>query len=233
MVQLHLWHDSYNTIFKTEHKSVTASGSAPTPMKNCGCASDFRNIINPLTLILLTWKIWWTPNNASKLKMGFNSAFKGLNAELNPICHLLSLLGAHHIFHVSGLRVKIAFFISLFFLVWPLLTTQSRCRGLLLHLTTLNDTHTHTHTLGRVPLDEWSARRRDLYLTTYNTRKRQKSMPAAGFEPAIPASERPQTHALDHAATRIFFSSSHTTKYRLLPPLPTKLNLQDYKQSRH
>ena len=29
-----------------------------------------------------------------------------LNTELNPICHLLALLGAHHIFHVSGLRVK-------------------------------------------------------------------------------------------------------------------------------
>jgi hypothetical protein len=29
-----------------------------------------------------------------------------LNAKLNPICHLLALLGAHHIFHVSGLRVK-------------------------------------------------------------------------------------------------------------------------------
>ena len=31
----------------------------------------------------------------------------------------------------------------------------------------------------------------------------QTSMPPAGFEPAIPASERPQTHALDHAATGI------------------------------
>jgi len=29
-----------------------------------------------------------------------------LNAELNPICPLLALLGARHIFHVSGLRVK-------------------------------------------------------------------------------------------------------------------------------
>jgi hypothetical protein len=27
--------------------------------------------------------------------------FNLLNAELNPICHLLALLGAHHIFHVS------------------------------------------------------------------------------------------------------------------------------------
>jgi hypothetical protein len=31
-----------------------------------------------LTLILLTWRIWWAPNNASKWHMGFNSAFKGL-----------------------------------------------------------------------------------------------------------------------------------------------------------
>ena len=29
-----------------------------------------------------------------------------LNAELNPICHLLALLGAHHILHDSRLRVK-------------------------------------------------------------------------------------------------------------------------------
>jgi hypothetical protein len=29
-----------------------------------------------------------------------------LNAELNPICHLLALLQAHHILHVSGTRVK-------------------------------------------------------------------------------------------------------------------------------
>ena len=29
-----------------------------------------------------------------------------LNAELNPICHLLALLGAHHILHVSRIRVK-------------------------------------------------------------------------------------------------------------------------------
>jgi len=33
-------------------------------------------------------------------------AFNPLNAELNPICHLLALLGAHHIFHVSRIRVK-------------------------------------------------------------------------------------------------------------------------------
>ena len=63
--------------------------------------------------------------------------------------------------------------------------------------------HTHTLTLGRGPPDEWSARRRDLYLTTRNSHNRKTSMLVAGFEPAIPASERTQTHALDRAAIRI------------------------------
>jgi hypothetical protein len=35
----------------------------------------------------------WTDFNTSK-------------AELNPICHLLALLGAHHILHVSRIRVN-------------------------------------------------------------------------------------------------------------------------------
>jgi hypothetical protein len=38
-----------------------------------------------LTLILLTWRIWWAPNNASKWKMGFNSAFKGLIRRIEGI----------------------------------------------------------------------------------------------------------------------------------------------------
>ena len=29
-----------------------------------------------------------------------------LKAKLNPICHLLALLGPHHILHVSRIRVK-------------------------------------------------------------------------------------------------------------------------------
>jgi hypothetical protein len=63
-------------------------------------------------------------------------------------------------------------------------------------------TMTSRHTaFGRTPLGEWSARRRDLYLTTHNTHNRQISMPPVGFEPAIPASQRPQTHAFDRAAT--------------------------------
>ena len=29
-----------------------------------------------------------------------------LNTKLNPICHLLALLGSHHILHVTRIRVK-------------------------------------------------------------------------------------------------------------------------------
>ena len=32
--------------------------------------------------------------------------FNPLNPELNPICYLLALLGAHHFLHVSRIRVK-------------------------------------------------------------------------------------------------------------------------------
>jgi len=36
----------------------------------------------------------------------FFTVFNPLNAELNPICHLLALLGAHHILYIKGIRVK-------------------------------------------------------------------------------------------------------------------------------
>ena len=70
----------------------------------------------------------------------------------------------------------------------------------------LSRIHDHTQrrtTVGRTPMDEWSAVHRDLYLTTHNTYKRQASMPPVGFEPTIPGSERPQTHGLGRAATGI------------------------------
>jgi hypothetical protein len=105
--------------------------------------------------------------------------------------------------------------------------------------------HTHWHnTVSRTPLDEWSARRRDLYLTNTQhsqqtnihaargiffffvlsftlsvllcpdrpgfvscpyctTHTTQTFMPPAGFETAIPAGERLQTHSLDSSATGI------------------------------
>ena len=51
------------------------------------------------------------------------------------------------------------------FLVGLMPRTHCRYIGLLLHLFTFRDTHTHTP-LGRTTPDEGSGRRRDLYLTT-------------------------------------------------------------------
>jgi len=52
--------------------------------------------------------------------------------------------------------------------------------------------HTQRRTpVGRIPLDEWSAHRRDLCLIRHNTHNKQTSMPPVWFEPEIPASERP------------------------------------------
>ena len=50
-----------------------------------------------------------------------------------------------------------------------------------LFLMFLDDIQRRT-TVGRTPLDEWSARRRDLYLTTHDTHNRQISKPPVGFE---------------------------------------------------
>jgi hypothetical protein len=44
----------------------------------------------------------------------FHLPLNPLKAELNPICHLLALLGAQHIFHVRGLRVNMNAGISFF-----------------------------------------------------------------------------------------------------------------------
>jgi hypothetical protein len=58
----------------------------------------------------------------------------------------------------------------------------------------LSLSHTHTESVGLL----WT-----IHLTKHNTRNRQTSMTPVGFEPAIPANERPQTHALHRAATGI------------------------------
>ena len=43
--------------------------------------------VRALTLTLLTWTIWRAPINASKWRMGFNSAFKVLNRLGSVTCH--------------------------------------------------------------------------------------------------------------------------------------------------
>jgi hypothetical protein len=49
---------------------------------------------------------------------------------------------------------------------------------------------------SRTALEEWSACRGDLYLTAHNIHERDIQTPL-GFEPAIPSSKRPHSHALE------------------------------------
>jgi hypothetical protein len=58
----------------------------------------------------LTLRIAWPLT--SRHRMVFhpavkNTEFNPLNAKLNPVCHLLALLRAHHILHFSRIRIKL------------------------------------------------------------------------------------------------------------------------------
>jgi hypothetical protein len=63
--------------------------------------------------------------------------------------------------------------------------------------------HTRRTKVGRTPLDERSARRRDLYLTTHDTHNRQISMPLVGVELTISAGERPAAARLLRSWVRL------------------------------
>jgi hypothetical protein len=57
--------------------------------------------------------------------------------------------------------------------------------------------------LGRIPLDRSLARPRDLYMTTQKHSQETYNRAPAGIQTTIPASARPQAHALDGAAADI------------------------------
>jgi hypothetical protein len=58
----------------------------------------------------------------------------------------------------------------------------------------------HTHPVGLLWTSDQPTQR-PLPDNKQHWQQRETSMPPAGLEPAIAASERPQTHALDRAAT--------------------------------
>jgi hypothetical protein len=89
-------------------------------------------------------------------------------------CHFV-----HHKSHIDWFRIELGPY-------WRFGTTyqwhlrgSSSPRRMIIRglLDTWRWSHFRHTTVGRTPLDEWSARRRDLYLTTHNTHNRQTSMP--------------------------------------------------------
>ena len=75
-----------------------------------------------------------------------DAIFNSLNPELNPICYLLTLLGAHHFLHVSKIRVKS--------LTLRLLMSYIYIYIYMEHLFLMFLDHTRRSTVGRTPLDE-------------------------------------------------------------------------------
>ena len=75
------------------------------------------------------------------------------------------------------LYIYIYIHIHIYYFMWRCGPTRAMASSFMMFLD-----HTQRRiTVGRTPLDERSARRRDLYLTTHNTHNRQTSMPPSGI----------------------------------------------------
>ena len=84
-----------------------------TPVRNC--RYSLRNnpedqkttvLCSSMILYFCCFLLSLKPSRISRLFVFEKFSINPLNAELNPICHLLALLGAHHILHVSRIRVN-------------------------------------------------------------------------------------------------------------------------------
>ena len=106
-------------------------------------------ISHTLFFLVHSFNPQWNTNFTSSI--GRVLFFNPLNAELNPICYLLALL-AHHFLHISRIRVKS-------------LTLRLPMSYIYMeHLFLMFLDHTQWRsTVGRTPLDEWSARPEESY----------------------------------------------------------------------
>ena len=73
---------NYNTL--KHHKTHFILGTSSYVFQHQGASDNLKYMLDLLSVV-----------------------FNPLNPELNPICHLLALLGAHHFLHVSRIRVKL------------------------------------------------------------------------------------------------------------------------------
>ena len=123
---------------------------------------------------------------------------------LSVISENKSLTKQHHIIRPKQLYIYIYIFI--YFLC---ASTQFR---VVASSDRTSQSHSDTpHSVGLL----WTSDRPEAETstcTTHNTRKRQTTVPPAGFESTIPASERPQTHALDRPASGIGYTTTLSQK---------------------
>jgi hypothetical protein len=133
--------------------------------RSLNCSKTMKGIKEKMRRCHRIWANLILSTNSTKPHV-----FNPLSPELNPICYLRALLD-HDFLHISRIRVK-----SL-----PIRLLMSYIYIEHLFLMFLDHTQRRS-TVDRTPPDEWSARRRDLYLTTHDIYNRQISMPPVGFE---------------------------------------------------
>ena len=165
---------------RQKYKTTQKSFSLAYEFRNAQniCNFSFRNCCS-----LTAWPWWWKHDIPSK------------HREMITQYHIVAS-SYHHIF-TSRMRSKRNLALPFLRIYFSLL----RCDPTWARTSSLTRFLDHTRrltTVGRTPLDEWSARRRDLYLIKHNTHNWEIFM---GFESTISAGERPLTYALDRAAT--------------------------------
>jgi len=103
--------------------------------------------------------VWYSPGKKQKIRL-YTKFTNSTNLKYDQKC-----------LYVLQTPKPSNFFLSSFLILSLFVPSRCRCR-VYLTLITHNDARTHTHIPRRTPLDEWSARRRELYLRTNSTHRR-------------------------------------------------------------
>jgi len=152
-----------------------------------------RNIITSIrymnTVLTLSYmwghkrmrKYAWSDVSRSSIRFTYSSVAR----HIGPcICHNSQTYTWNDVIPYKG-RMICVFYLH-FFVIWR----NSSQWVMASSFTRFLDRTQRRTTVSRTVLDEWLARRRDLYLTTHNTHNRHPC-PPVGFEPTISVGERP------------------------------------------
>ena len=98
---------SKTVLLKMQNTSIKSSVYILSLLQMYSTSSTVQSQTELVNLFFLYWNFRFTLTQPACLHILYCSCIiNPLNTELNPICHLLALLGAHHILHVSRIRVN-------------------------------------------------------------------------------------------------------------------------------